>query len=146
MVFNGQLVGKQKRLYTQRAAFLRKHSAMIAPMRRWLAILFLVLLPVQATWAAAASYCRHGGDETTQHFGHHEHQHQADQHAEASTTPDTGTDNDCPVCHAGCVAALTGSTAVVEASLSMTDQANLLLTSATAPTTLPERPNWSLSA
>lgn len=119
---------------------------MIAHMRRWLAILFLVLLPVQATWATAASYCRHGGDETTQHFGHHEHQHQADQHVEASSTPDTGIDTDCPVCHAGCITALTGTSAVVEPAPSMSNQANLVLTSATAPATLPERPNWSVSA
>lgn len=29
-------------------------------MRRWLAVLLLVMLPLQATWAAVAGYCAHG--------------------------------------------------------------------------------------
>ncbi len=44
-------------------------------MRKLLAILLIMLLSLQASWAAAASYCRHEQDAPARHFGHHEHQH-----------------------------------------------------------------------
>lgn len=74
-------------------------------MRRWLTIFLLVLLPLQFGWAAAARYCLHESlQETTNHFGHHEHQHAASQ-----TSPSDGTgkdvklfgDDDCAYCHLG---------------------------------------------
>ena len=81
-------------------------------MRRWLTILLLVLLPLQFSWAAAASYCQHDGDASTQHVGHHDHQHQvADSSAAGNATSDatngdtpdakgksTGLDGDCAYC------------------------------------------------
>jgi len=73
-------------------------------MRRWLTILLLVLLPLQFSWAAAASYCQHDGDASTQHVGHHDHQHQvADSSTTGDDTPDakgksTGLDGDCAYC------------------------------------------------
>lgn len=46
-------------------------------MHRALAILFLMLLPLQFSWAAVVSYCEHEIDvEQQQHFGHHEHEHE----------------------------------------------------------------------
>ena len=50
-------------------------------MRRLIAIFLLVLLPLQAVWAAMAPYCLHETSQAdTHHPGHHkhEHQHQAD--------------------------------------------------------------------
>ncbi len=44
-------------------------------MRKWLAILLISLLSLQASWAAAASYCAHEQGAAARHFGHHEHQH-----------------------------------------------------------------------
>lgn len=43
-------------------------------MRRWLILFLLSLLPIQVSWAAAATvdYCAHDQDRTAQHFGHHE--------------------------------------------------------------------------
>jgi hypothetical protein len=75
-------------------------------MRRLVAILLLMVLSVQFTWAAAASYCEHEKDTTTQHVGHHDHQHAtnvspADKAADA---PDqdgskaSGTHADCAYC------------------------------------------------
>ena len=46
-------------------------------MRRWLSILLLVLLPFQFSWAAVGSYCEHESGTRAQHFGHHEHKHEA---------------------------------------------------------------------
>ncbi len=44
-------------------------------MRKVLAILLISLLSLQASWAAAASYCRHEQGAPARHFGHHEHRH-----------------------------------------------------------------------
>ena len=48
-------------------------------MRRWLILFLLSLLPLQITWAAAATvdYCAHDREQTAQHFGHHEDAHPA---------------------------------------------------------------------
>ena len=45
-------------------------------MRKLLAFLLISLLSLQASWAVAASYCRHEQGAAARHFGHHEHQHQ----------------------------------------------------------------------
>ena len=39
-------------------------------MRRWIAI-FILILPLQFSWAAVASYCQHASQRTA--IGHHEH-------------------------------------------------------------------------
>lgn len=79
-----------------------------APMSRsFVVLLLLCLLPLQFVWAAAAPYCGHEGraPQTTQHIGHHEHQH-----AGAALAADTGSDDggalvsyhgDCGSCHLG---------------------------------------------
>lgn len=76
-------------------------------MRRWLAVLLLVFLPLQFSWAAVADYCMHGSGETADHVGHHDHA----QHAHAATQSDaqaktdggssTGAKADCSHCHGG---------------------------------------------
>lgn len=48
-------------------------------MRKVLAILLISLLSLQASWAAAASYCRHEQGAAARHFGHHEHSHHLQQ-------------------------------------------------------------------
>ena len=81
-------------------------------MRRFVAILLLMVLSVQFSWAAAASYCEHEQDATPQHIGHHEHQHsQAEPEGDKSPVdaPDAdgstkaekaaGAHADCAYCH-----------------------------------------------
>jgi hypothetical protein len=46
-------------------------------MRRWLALVLLCLLPLQASWAAVADYCTHEHGRAAQHFGHHDEEHPA---------------------------------------------------------------------
>ena len=41
--------------------------------RRLVAICLLMLLPLQMSWAAVASYCMHEADPQAQHLGHHGH-------------------------------------------------------------------------
>ena len=67
-------------------------------MRRFFAILLLLLLPLNAAFAAAAGYCQHQKESPqAAHFGHHTHQHDSS----ADKTGNTGaqTDPDCGFCH-----------------------------------------------
>lgn len=67
-------------------------------MRRFLIIFLLLALPLQMSWAAVATYCKHESGVAAQHFGHHEHEHQA-KPAEPAKDPSTLTvDNDCVTC------------------------------------------------
>lgn len=70
-------------------------------MRKLVAILFLLILPLQWTSAAVAAYCQHEQDgKARQHLGHHAHEHQASA-AQADDDPgNTDFDADCPSCHA----------------------------------------------
>ncbi len=61
-------------------------------MRKVLALLLISLLSLQASWAAAASYCLHEQGAAAKHFGHHEHQH--DLHV--SGLPDASGPLDAP--------------------------------------------------
>ncbi len=44
-------------------------------MQRLLLVFLLLWLPVQGTWAAVASICRHESSAQSEHIGHHEHRH-----------------------------------------------------------------------
>ncbi len=70
-------------------------------MRKFVAVLFLLILPLQWSTAAVAAYCQHEQDgKAQQHVGHHAHEHQA---SAAQTDSDPGNsdfDADCPSCHA----------------------------------------------
>ncbi|MBP6422352.1 MAG: DUF2946 family protein [Propionivibrio sp.] len=66
-------------------------------MRRFIALLLLVLLPLNAAFAVAAGFCQHQKESPqAAHFGHHMHQHDRS----ADKVPDTGTqiDSDCGFC------------------------------------------------
>lgn len=45
-------------------------------MRRWLTVFLLILLPLQLSWAVAATYCAHEADPAVNHIGHHQHRHE----------------------------------------------------------------------
>lgn len=71
-------------------------------MRRFLATLLLLLLPIQFAFASAAGYCGLEKVEAPPHFGHHDH-------PDAVPVPDPQDDGDsgkvekeCGVCHLGC--------------------------------------------
>lgn len=65
----------------------------------------MLLLPLQATWGMAASYCQHEQGANVGHFGHHTHKHQvaADVSGKAKVSVSDGIDVDCEVCHLGTV-------------------------------------------
>ena len=87
-------------------------------MRRWLSILLLVMLPFQFSWAAAASYCQHETGKLSSHFGHHEHKHEvakvktSDNERGDKTSSFGALDDDCVMCHLGCVPPIAASRAV----------------------------------
>ena len=119
----------------------------IDPMRRWLAIILLVFLPFQFSWAAVAGYCQHETGAAAQHFGHHEHKHQS----EGADSADAkalggGIDGDCAACHASCAAALTGIAAAPLMATTFIDHPWHPGALASPPTVQPERPNWSVLA
>jgi hypothetical protein len=67
-------------------------------MMRFLALLLLVLLPLNAAFAAAAGYCQHQKESTqAAHFGHHTHQH--DSSADKAGNSGAQIDPDCGFCH-----------------------------------------------
>jgi hypothetical protein len=78
-------------------------------MSRWIIAWMLLLLPLQFSWAAVASYCQHEtavAAPAVQHLGHHEHQHASghtklpakadDKRSDYSIAP---SDSDCHMCH-----------------------------------------------
>lgn len=72
-------------------------------MRRWLSLLLLIMLPLQANWAALAAYCQHEQDRQTAHWGHHVHQHSEPTLSAASASAQSsGVHLDCD----GCLATL----------------------------------------
>ena len=113
-------------------------------MRRLFMIFLLVLMPLQLSWAAMASYCQHESGAAAKHFGHHEHQHQAVDGKDASPEPAqySGGDPDCAACHGGCASVLADALTihlVADSSLA-TAEYRARLTS--PPFERPERPQW----
>ncbi|OWQ92240.1 hypothetical protein CDN99_07835 [Roseateles aquatilis] len=86
-------------------------------MRRWLTVFLLILLPLQLSWAVAATYCQHEADPAASHIGHHQHEHHGLKASDDTSATDAtgkvakakngaqpapaGVDNDCGSCHLG---------------------------------------------
>ena len=79
-------------------------------MRRAVIVLFMVMLPIQWVWAAAAQTCQHEPGAAVAHFGHHAHTHEASPgQPDAVEVPVTqgGDHADCGVCHLSAAKACT---------------------------------------
>ena len=120
-------------------------------MCRWLTIFLLILLPAQLTWAAAAGYCQHETDKQVSHFGHHEHKHQGAKLKAGGTEPSDAAgnlgalDDDCAVCHLGCVAPVASSLVVdVVVPVQAHDQPAVAGFESHVPE-VPQRPDRSLA-
>ena len=114
-------------------------------MRRWLILFLLTVLPLQFSWAEAASYCAHEtSGASAQHFGHHEHHHAASAAADdAASANASGVDLDCGACHAGCALAIVGSVGAVPTLALPTFVQPHPLRMTAPPLSLPDRPNWA---
>lgn len=107
-------------------------------MRRLIALLLLLLLPLQFAWAAAGTYCQHESGDQSWHFGHHAHLHD-DEPADAPS----GTHSDCASCQFKTKSVaqdlpVQPTTAVAQ---SRPDTRHLL--PATSPPSRIDRPKWA---
>ena len=75
-------------------------------MRRIFLIFLLVLLPLQFTWAAGASYCQHEQEKVSKHLGHHVHQHDGQADTGGEQSQKSQPDNDCCICHLAATSAV----------------------------------------
>lgn len=113
-------------------------------MRRWFAILLLVLLPLQTSWAVVASYCDHEqeAEQSTQHFGHHEHKHAGAAESGGKGKSLSGFDGDCVDCHLSAPGTLPEEgtlSPLISVSFRELLPASPLRS---LPGDVPERPNW----
>jgi hypothetical protein len=119
-------------------------------MRRWLAILLLVLMPAQFTWAAMARYCPHETDATASHWGHHDvagHGHDTAPavDGDAATADTDAATVDCHHCHGP--AGLIGALAAPAPRLPDGAPAPQPAPARAEPVpTQPERPQWAALA
>lgn len=128
-------------------------------MRCLLAIVLLVLLPFQFSWAAAAPYCGHETQVDVGHFGHHDHMHHADagdnvglganQAAGLDTNAGAGDgkapgamDVDCGQCHGGCSVLLNLPSAAADTRSMAQTSATLDEDGGAYAPARPERPQW----
>ncbi len=119
-------------------------SVQFGPMKKYLAMFLLVLLPLQFSWAAAAGYCQHEAGVTANHPGLHTDNHHAADHHESGKdgAPSAGVHSDCAACHLGCAAALTSDLNMPAAATDQDHQSDYLVNPSRAHTERPERPQW----
>jgi len=112
-------------------------------MKRLILIFLLALLPLHMSWAAVGSYCQHENGKAAQHFGHHEHKHQA----QADDTPQTKSlltvDADCGVCQLSSVGipAMPAEVLQIDFHQAVTAFAEFDFLTSFRPER-PERPKW----
>jgi len=116
-------------------------------MRRYIIIFFMVFLPFQFAWGAAASYCAHEKGDKVSHLGHHAHVHKVSgQSTETAASFSDGYDPDCGYCHSGCAQPPPNTTlnfpAVVPSIYVPPDTHPMRF----RVPDLIERPNWTLAA
>ena len=117
-------------------------------MPRLFMIFLIVLMPLQLSWAAMASYCQHETGAAAKHFGHHDHQHKTADGKDASSdsVKTIGGDPDCASCHAGCLSALLGAVAIASLADSSLDTADYGARLTSPPFERLERPQWRVLA
>lgn len=116
-------------------------------MRRLFTILLLVLLPLQLSWASVAVYCQHETGSQAQHFGHHDHHHQASLGQDDTDAKLLGgIDNDCGGCHAGCFVAILGDISATPSQIAAVVISDYRTIQSLSPFEIPERPNWGTLA
>jgi hypothetical protein len=70
-------------------------------MKRLFAILLMLILPLQFSYAAASAYCEEDVIVTTEHYGHHDHG-EAHQPVKSDADENSAGHVECGVCHLGC--------------------------------------------
>lgn len=111
-------------------------------MSRFVFMLLALLLPLQAAWATAASYCQHESDPiAAQHFGHHEHEHKTGGYgpSDGKALPHL----DCGTCHATHASVLLPSVNTADLIAPVREVFHPPVTTLTsALPRAPDRPQW----
>ncbi len=129
-------------------------------MRRFLILLFAIMLPLQFAWAGAAAYCNHesaqqgnGTAIANWHFGHHSHAHQGKLSQHGNSDSKEGKDNiklpdlDCAVCHFASAQLVLPDLATSASHHGVAISYRALAASyLSAPGATPDRPQWPLAA
>lgn len=113
-------------------------------MKRLLLIFLLTVLPLQMSWAAVTNYCQHENGKAAQHFGHHEHKHQATSDDTLKLKSSLTVDTDCGVCQLSSAALPSASSDVAPISARQAGPSPIKadLISSVRPER-PERPKWA---
>jgi len=116
---------------------------------RALVILLALLLPVQISWAAMASYCQGENDRVSAHVGHHEHPSaNVDGHSGSEKSKVSDSDIGCSLCHFSCMKSVQVYSSGVAVPLATQRKSTPGYVS--HPTSYiagrPDKPNWQLAA
>ena len=72
-------------------------------MKRLFAILLMLIIPLQFSYATAAAYCADERPSTPQHYGHHDHDFdQTAFKSDGNSGEDQEVHSECGICHHGC--------------------------------------------
>ena len=71
----------------------------LAAVKRLLLFVFVLLMPFQFVWAAAAMACMHEKDPSANHLGHHSAAGESQVLDEDNQFTDTQTADNCQICH-----------------------------------------------
>ena len=115
--------------------------------KRFLYLLALAFA-LQMSAAVASVYCMHETGTASEHFGHHQHEHQQADGDKDGATPakKAGSDPDCASCSLGSSVALSWSSNVAQPLLPAHQVVPQLPWQPTPYLGLPERPNWMIAA
>jgi len=122
-------------------------------MKKLLAIILLVLMPLQFSMAAVSSYCEHEANSSESHPGHHSHQHENENNETVASDSDakktsssSGVHHDCASCHMGCLAFVINNISSIISKSDQTISFGYLKNSSRVNFERPERPQWLLLA
>ena len=114
-------------------------------MKRFFAILLMLVLPLQFSFAAASVYCANEANVTVEHYGHHAHESEQ-LPPDLDTTQKATGDTECGACHLGCAKLQTAVLALgTPDSILPAEVAPLLSTAQYQPSPLQRPPNASLA-
>ena len=116
--------------------------ARLRAMRRVLALLMLVLLPLLSSWSVASAYCADGSPARSTHLGHHVDGPHDPVDGGTGDAGNVAADAHCDHCHSP------GATIIAHAKPSPPQvpgkpAAHEAIAVRTPPPSLPERPNWA---
>ncbi len=133
-------------------ALLLIFMVIIRPMLKKFILLLLTVFTLQLSWAVVSVYCLHDADKSTQHFGHHPHQHaaQAEQEpatahvtdAAEKTAAKTSFHTDCSTCAHTPLGDCASNCVATPAQLASYPLLAALPHSPTPFLAQPERPKW----